>query len=212
MPLTELDARWTPIISAFAAVARPIIRSVYDSDSCIVSTRIAIDVFQEFNLLARPLVARMHAFNSAMACCLAEAREDNDAATYERWHHERGARAVHVGYADGHPVPRGYWAGHLVAVVERQVLVDASADQASRPHLGISLPGVIAEPVTPQFLAGMDGLAGRLSNGCGVIYQSFPRERSYRGADFWKGSRASRRVADTIITAMNRRLETLSAA
>jgi hypothetical protein len=199
MNLNPLDA--PSIVRAFAAVARPIIRSEYDLDSCIVSTRIAIDTFNRFGLRARPMVARMRAFNAAMARCLAEGGP-HDSITFERWDLEHGARTSSLGYADGRDVPRGYWAGPLVALVEREVLVDASADQASRPHDAIYLPGVLLASVTPKFRAGLEPLVLRTSDGCGIVYEHSPSERSYQTAPYWKSSALCRRVTDAIVATM----------
>lgn len=209
--LGHLDSRSASIISAFASVARPIIRTEYDVDSCIPSTRIAIDVFHHFDLRARPLVARMRAFNAAMGRCMAEGGPE-DEATFERWDRVHGARTSSVGYAEGRTVPPGYWAGHLVAFVADRVLVDPSADQASRPYDSISVPGVLVAPVDARFVAGIRGLILRTSDGCGILYECSPSERSYRSAPFWKSTPTSRRVCREIIAAMRLSIRLKNAA
>lgn len=204
--LDHLDTDSVSTVKAFAAVARPIIRSEYDVDSCIASTRIAIDVFHHFGLQARPMVARMRVFNPAMGRCFGETGP-YDATAFERCDREHGARTASIEYAVGREIPAGCWAGHLVALVERQLLVDASADQASCPHNSIYLPGVLIAPVTPKFRAGLAQLIISSGDGCGILYDPYPSERSYRSAPYWKSSPTSQLVTNAIIAAMRSSLD-----
>ena len=200
---SQLDTPSASIVEAFAAVARPIIRGEYDIDSCIASTSIAVGVLRHFGLQVMPMVARMRAFNPAMGQCLREAGP-LDAHAFERWNCDQGARMVSIGYADGRGVSEGYWAGHLVALVERQLLVDASADQASRPNDSIYLPGVLVAPITPMFRAGLERLLLRTGDKGGVVYEPYPADRSFRAAPHWKGSPTSKFVTNAIIVAMGK--------
>jgi hypothetical protein len=175
MTTPEIQATPKQIVEAFAQVAQPIIRyASHDVDSCIVSTRIAVDVFHHFRLLARPLVARKVVFNEAAL----RLTPDATAADYAK------ACIVRVGYGDG-PVPTGFWSGHLVAVVEREFLVDSVADQANVRDSGIELPGVLLHTVDNAFLSARSKLYGSYG-GCGVRYEAFPVERSYTSTPDWR--------------------------
>jgi hypothetical protein len=204
MNLDHIHADTADIILSFASTARPIIRTAYDTDSCIASTRIAVNVFHEFGLRAKPMVARMKVCNRAMAHCI-EQGLITDADSLERCSEQYGAHALGIGFSN-EPMPPGYWAGHLVAVVERSVLVDASADQASRSVQSIVLPGVVAETITRRFEAGLEPLVLRHRDGGVVQYHPSPRERSYRGALDWRESSISRFIVKEIVTAMTRSL------
>lgn len=195
------------IVEAFALIARPIIRQAsYDLDSCLVATRIAVDVFHHFGLRARPLMARMKIFNAAAlepTCGSATGRAA--AAAPE-------ACIVFIGYGN-EPVPPGYIPGHLVTVVEGAILVDAVADQANLPNTGIELPGVLLHRVHPAFLAGLSPLYGGW-NGCTVAYEATPSNRSYSSTPDWRrapdarGVVRSRIAVRTIIEEMSSLIDT----
>jgi hypothetical protein len=173
------------IVDAFAQVARPIIRRASSGvDSPIISTRIAVDVFRHFGLQARPLVVRKAIFNAA-AVCLASSESAIGAGE------EANPCVVRIGYGSD-PAPQGCFSGHLVAVVERQFLVDVLADQANNPNFGINLPGVLLHAVTPEFLVGWAPIFGKHSSGSVVRYRALPGDRSYAAAPEWRSGPSAR--------------------
>src|SRR5262249_43169019 len=107
-----------------------------------------------------------------------------------------------VGVGLGRDDEPGRWAGHLAAVLANRVLIDLTLTQASRPGHGIELPEVILVPVNEGFLAAESSLAGKL-NGCLVIYQARPDDRSFERSSDWR----SRKRRDAIVGAAIRRLK-----
>lgn len=174
----SVESTHEEIVEAFAMVARPIIRHAsYGFDSCIVATRIAVDVFHHFGLRARPLVARKQIFNAAALEQTCGSATDSDDTLPE-------ACIVLIGYGN-EPVTPGDFSGHLVTVVERGILVDAVADEANLPDTGIELPGILLHKVHPGFLAGWSPIYGSW-NGCTVAYEASPSERSYASTPDWR--------------------------
>jgi hypothetical protein len=200
MTTPEIQATTEEIVEAFAMIARPIIRHASnDWDSCIVATRIAVDVFHHFGLRARALVTRKQIFNAAALepTCGSVTVSDDTAPE---------ACIVLIGYDNA--VSHGNFSGHLVAVVEGEILVDAVADRANLPNTGIELPGVLLHTVDPDFLAGHSLLYGSHS-GCTVAYEASPNERSYASTPDWRrvpnaqGEVRSRVAVRTIVAEMS---------
>lgn len=173
LPTTEM------IVDSFAAVARPIIRGSYAANSCIASTRVALDVLHRFGLRATALVARAAVFNEATLT-------ESDALA-----------------AEG--------ADRLVVIVERALLVDASAKQAHRLQPGIELPGVLVMPVRTRFIAGLSPAATSVGT-CHVWYTPDPRDRSYTLTPDWQQTPDSRIATDEIVDAMRRVIQESEAA
>lgn len=181
MNSTDLQTSPKQIVDAFAQVARPFIRRASSGvDSSIISTHIAVDVCRHFGLQAGVLMTRKQIFNAAALCPTAA-----EPAIGANAREEANACVVRIGYGSG-PVPLGFMAGHLVAIVERQFLVDALADQANIPDSGINLPGVLLHAVNPQFLIGWSALYGKHSSGSAVRYDAIPADRSYASAPYWR--------------------------
>lgn len=100
-------------------------------DSCILSTKVAIEVLAAFGYKAKPVPVVCVVQNRVFV--EAEAQGFDLAAT------------PHSGWPEGaYSVGLGFWedegkAGHLIATVEDEILLDMSLDQASRPHMNIRL-------------------------------------------------------------------------
>lgn len=179
-------------LETFAKVARDEILLDFKIDSCIASTRITIEVMRRLKVKARPLAVEATVYNEGF----------HDAVTAEGWPDTSDTEAFHA-WCDKHNawslgIDRSQsqgdmrWPGHLVALVGRSpYLVDAAADQMSRPKKGIEMPGVFVQPlyqtgfVTGQqpaiFTGEEDGKVKQV-----VVYRAFPDDRSYNTAPDWK--------------------------
>lgn len=100
-------------------------------DSCILSTKVAIEVLAAFGYKAKPVPVVVVIQNREYLRAEAEGW-DLVETPHGAW--PEGAYAMGLGFwADEKK------AGHLIAVVEDEILLDMTLDQASRPHVNIRL-------------------------------------------------------------------------
>jgi hypothetical protein len=148
------------------ALSRPLRRRIledYRADSCIPSTRIAVDLLAELGLKARPLRVTLHAFTLALAERITqEGHLPTSKEELIRWCDETQGWSIGVGFSNTDPM-----AMHLVALVEEAWVWDLSADQASRPQRGIWFPMPLVFPATAEF---MRGQSVRLTSETAVAY------------------------------------------
>jgi hypothetical protein len=173
------------LVAALAATARAEILRDFRADSCIVSTRIALEVLRRFGVGGYALSVRAMIANAPFLERLkggaAPPAGHEDAL---RWAAEDGAWLIGLGFGEAGP---GRWPGHLVVIAERRWLVDLSLDQASRPQRSIVLRPLVAVVGEP-FLRGRKALEVPMG-GSLVRYEAVPRDRSYRNAPDWDDPR-----------------------
>jgi hypothetical protein len=146
----EHEALFPLVLSVLARSGRQEIRERFGLQSCIVSTRIVIDVLERYGIMGRPFAVRT-------------------IASY-------GDYAVVLGSVDGTPGKPAIWnggvAGHLVTVIpSKNLLVDVSIDQLDFSRFGIgALPCPFIAHVSDAFI---DGIASEYFSveGCGLVYQ-----------------------------------------
>jgi len=146
----EQEALFPLVLSVLARSGRQEIRERFGLQSCIVSTRIVIDVLNRYGIMGRPFAVRT-------------------IASY-------GDYAVVLGSVDGTPGKPATWnggvAGHLVTVVPgKNLLIDASIDQLDFARFGIgALPCPFVAEVSDAFI---DGIASAYFSveGCALVYQ-----------------------------------------
>lgn len=150
---------------------REIILETFEPTSCIISTRVAVEVLKVFGIRARGQAVKVEALNPR-AVLDVEAK-----ATEPRL----GSWIVGVEGTGQHDYDQNSWDGHLVAIFEDtkgEVLVDVSADQFARPAKDIH-----AEPLAIRLTGGWP--VGRLwPNGSALAYSPI-RSRSYRQSSNW---------------------------
>jgi len=188
-------------ISDFAVVARPIIRDVFPTDSCIASSRIAIAALGAFGLRVQPIAATVQVDNAILHRLLS-ANATPSAAEVTTWQ-ALGAYGVAIG--QGIPAQctdDDGWHGHLVAVANGTWLIDASADQMNRPKAGIELPGVFVVPLPTPLPACPSAIQMDLPDGSHLVYGLHPSNRTFRTARDWELSARAQAVVQTIIGAM----------
>lgn len=152
--------------------------------SCIASTKVTLEVLRELGVLARPMICSVQAFNKPMADRLdrGEVPTADDAWT---WWEEDGSWSVGVQIQD--PPQPGALGAHLVAIVQRSLLVDASLDQMDRPQRGIRLgPSVFGMP-DEQYRHFMDGgqVAVTDNEGTVIVYVASPMDRRFQESKDW---------------------------
>lgn len=172
------------VVDGLLAYARPEILRYFAADSCIASTRIALDVLGYFGIHAKAVPVSVTVFNE-------DAR-----AIYERDGIEEVARAVH---AARHQDTGGPWTlgigvdlpgkppgpGHVVAVLPRQrLLLDLSLDQANRPKKNLLLgPLAVDIPEDSRFMEEPGEVLpfiGQMDESVPPVALIYRRERSHR--------------------------------
>lgn len=163
-----------------AEVPARLIELGYARDTCILHTRVAVDILRELGVTARPLAARVMVFNAKFA---EETRRlghfplQGDDLSPEAWN-------VVIGYGTDPSADRPGFDGHLLAVVNERWALDLTIDQASRPKYGIELaPHFWA--VDQRFLRG-EAPDIFEAGGSYVRYEADPDERGFLHAGDWK--------------------------
>jgi hypothetical protein len=175
------------VLQSLLGIARPVILRHYRADSCIASSRIAIDVLSHFGILAEPLTVNLTVYNPAFAARIeAGDREPETQDELNEWIRKYGAWNVGVGMGGD---PRLLtWGGHLVVIAEKRCILDLSADQANRPQRNINLVPLGGD-VPPEFFDG-EPLFFQI-NGCVLKYLVSPDNNGYTSSPDWL--QASRR-------------------
>lgn len=200
IPAKETEA----VLTAFRATAKPWFRRFYSPDCCILSTRVAIEALGHFGVKAFPMTVEAFVFNRKFEQLVSKhGRFPANRAELLDWTDRQGGWSLGVGLG-GDPEPKK-WPGHLVAIVDRAVLIDCSLDQASRPHKGIAIPPIVDAPVTEDFIAGREPIVGRIGPLVSK-YQARPMDVSYRRTPDWTEPVRLHRTLDPIVEEMSKLL------
>ena len=193
------------IVAALLELARPELLRVFRRDSCIASTRVALDVLKTFGIAARPLSVKAVVYNAPYAARLELGMPlPESAEEMACWVREDGAWSVGVGFPNPDAPRVDGWPGHLVAVTERHLLFDLALDQASRPAHGLRL-GPLAVPASAAFLAGHVPLVARRA-GIRVEYLACPKDLTYRLTPDWRDRARRTPVVERIVRQLRQRL------
>lgn len=188
-----------PIVETLLHVARPIILSEYRADSCIGSTRIAIDALDYFGVEAIGFGCRAMVWNRVHAAAVDAGHSEPTSVL--------GAHSVGIGYpnAAAETTP-GLWL-HVVALTAHQ-LIDLSLDQASRPERDMET-APLAGP-RPAFKDGLHYSFACVDSGVRVLYERCDdpcvTELWHRSRN-WQRNVENRRLTGQVIRAMRKRLE-----
>lgn len=179
------------IVTAYADVARPLMRQWLSPNSCIAATRITMNILNVFGIDARPLpvVATVH--NPAW---LALGRKLKRQPTVDEQKADPGnAWSVGLGFndpesRDSYPVDPNNWAGHLVALtLNDALLIDGAIDQASRPQYDMPIPPIVlVQETTARFLDGSGSVVGETPDGVIISYHRNLTPDLYEHAPDWR--------------------------
>jgi hypothetical protein len=191
------------VLKGIESVLRQEILKGFRPDSCIATTRAVIRVLRNFGYHAEPFAVTAIVLNPTMAKYV-EAGTNLDAGDpgFKQWCKETGAWSVGVGggEVDARGVP-GY-GGHLVAILpHRNILIDASIDQAARPAKQIHFPRALIGPYPAGFLEGGQ-LHLHADNGSVLIYEKIVNE-SFRTSPDWKDKTRTRAAVKQTIKYIN---------
>ena len=169
-------------------VGRPTILEIADENSCIFSTRLAVDYLQSKGILAEPMAVSLVAYSPEFVRRADELGSMPDQQLTQQWFEESPAVwSVGVGVPEKASSTSAGWEGHLVAIVEGRYLLDLSADQVSRPEKQMLVKPFFCELALQQesFLSG-----GTLSvfskQHALLLYHARLNDRSYAQAADWR--------------------------
>jgi len=189
------------VLEHFWNVSKWAIPHFFDDRPCIAAGRVAFDVLREFRVKVRPFSVKMHVYNPVMTERILAGQRCDTEEQYREWE-AAGCVQANVGF--GEPQP-GCWAGHLVVIVEGQLMFDLTLTQATRPHWGIQMEP-LAALVEPGFLAGTENHV-EVVNGCGVKYMPYPEDKSYERAPSWNLKDRTARCTDEVKYRIRRALK-----
>lgn len=168
------------------------------TDTCILSTRFAVDYLSRAGLDVRALPVEVCLYNQAWHD-KAEAlgrfpQSEEEAQDWVRagcW-----SVGIGLGYPDERGAPFGKnpdkprYNGHLVAIVERAFIVDISLPQANRPEHGIVVEPLVLKIAKRSFLHGTSREVGGVkiddNPPVWISYEPYASERSYRNTPDWQ--------------------------
>lgn len=191
------------ILATLLHVARAEVLRDFRADSCIASTRVAVDALAYFGIPARPLSVKAAYYNrqaaehAARIGRLLESPEETIA-----WSKEDGSWGIGIGYApdESAQTDAEKWAGHLVAIAGDRLLIDLSLDQADRPQYDIKFAPVSFRLSTEEqamFLQ-PEGRIERFYRGGILFYTAFPHDQSFQNSQNWPSGQADGATARTI--------------
>jgi hypothetical protein len=150
----------------------------YARDTCILHTRVAVNMLRNAGLRAQALTVRVGVYNLAYAKWMSELgrmpRQTDD--------HHPGAWAVHIGFGRDPRREGPGFDGHVIAIVNERYALDLTIDQAARPEQGIT--------TRPHWwIADRGFIAGgvhafRMLNTF-VRYEAIPEERGFLTVADW---------------------------
>lgn len=152
MNSSVLDIKLQVILKVIARVGRIAILQDFRKDSCIASTRVMTRVLDHYGFHAEPKHVKVIIFNKVMLEYWNKGQVPNrETQEFRDFCDSTGAWSVGLGYEQPGQKP----VGHVVAVLpEEMIMIDASLDQANRPHKSIELPCPFITGIGSQFLAG----------------------------------------------------------
>ena len=171
-----------------AAPIRDVVRQTHHERSCIFTVSVVAEVARYFGVRASPIPVQATHFNAEAVRQLALPDAANGL-TGEAW-------TVGVGGTGkvGTGGDANNWDGHLVAVIGDSVLVDASADQFSRPQKAMVIgpfAGELAEPLSAQHPA-VFTVSGQ---GNKIVYVPMETPGPWRETRDWRDHRQVRKEA-----------------
>ena len=185
------------LLSDYIDIATKIIADNYNPDNCIVSARIAMEVFDNWHLKVKPLTVKVSIFNKLYSDKGAAPADEEEA---KKWIDE-GAWSVIVG--DRTEKNPQKWHGHLVSLIDKY-MIDTSVIQANRPNKNILVDPIVAELKDSEFKSGKNNIVFNM-NGSTMFYTVFPDDTSFMKHKDWWDVHACKNVVKDIISEMNRR-------
>jgi hypothetical protein len=189
-----LSAEQKRVLDAVTEQARPILLEEFRADSCIASTKVGLDVLAYFGMRGEPLAVSAMLFNAEAMTMLNEGTSMEDLhAVMKAIPADQPGGPWSLGLGVGSSQP-GTWAGHLVvALPQYRTIVDLSADQASRPHKGLTVETFHAVIDNTEWWSGEDPIVtfGTSEGATFVLDRRSPDPEGFRSAPNWQAKGSS---------------------
>lgn len=189
------------ILDLFVERAPAVLNDRFQQDRCLNATRIVVEVMKRFSLSAQPTSVIATAMNGVYADRVRNMGREPTKVDVEEWI-RIGGWAVGI---DTQAAEDGKWAGHLVAVVGKDWLVDAASGQFSRPDRNLTVPDVFAGAVGPRWLKGKEGANFQGPDGSVLCYRVREGDSSWVKQPGWQASTHNLQAADEIVKSMRGR-------
>lgn len=189
-----MDTAW---LDRFADVTRAEILRWWRPNSCIVSTRLGLEVLKYFGVGAAAQAVTVAAFTKAAAAAIIAGENPRD------FGHSVGIAGTDE--ITMQPDGRRSWDGHLVIRLTQQpVLIDLSADQLDRPQRGLRVPQPIIAPIddTTAFERGRSLVLESAEDGTVLFYTALTSRAWRKSSDWTKHQDQVRRSAATVINTL----------
>lgn len=185
-------------IVAYVEAATPVFREAFTANRCLNATRVCLDVMRRFNIRAEPISVHCMVMNKAFVMRLNGCRQKPTKEEIATWPED----AWCVGIDTDNPLVPGNWPGHLVAVVQKDWLVDSALVQLSRPQKSINLPDIFVGRIDRQFLKGKRPV-NYYSDREGILtYKARPEDKSYLETSGFNPSPWNREVTEAVVERM----------
>lgn len=173
---------FSKILDVVKTHARAEILKSFRTDSCIATTRLICRLFRHYGIACEPLPVRAHIYNKSFQDNVRDNPWAMSPEAFRDWCERTGAWSVGLGVPNsGEDI-----VGHYIAYLpDKKLLIDASIDQASRPHKGIHIDETLIFPAEPEFLEGKEPAVLTSDEGVSVMYTAHLENKSYKQSPDW---------------------------
>lgn len=159
-----------------------------------------MQVMHQLGLIAHPFEVRLSVGNAAYRHLRDQFGPPRTQAQLGHWFREQGAYVVGIGF----DVASEGIGGHLVAIVERRFLVDASIDQVADSLHELNPPSVLWGPVDPGFMSGLRPLQRMDVLALFIEYSRHAVARRYETSYDWGHNPETDSAVSRILSEINR--------
>lgn len=159
------------------------VSTFFESDCCVLATRVLLDVLGDLGVPAFPLAVVAAFYDPPVARHI----EQHGCTAW-------GACGTDLDEIGGHVVilgmppnqrrpmpedPRVPVQGHVAVIARERLLIDLTVSQASHPELGLPIDDILIAPINARFWRGQAEMSAQVEGGMGVRYRPFPHDRWY---------------------------------
>lgn len=163
-------------INRLAEFGPAVLRRHVSGPACVLSTRVGLDVLEQFGVPAAPLSVAVFLANAATVAWWACGRPGGETGLLKAGGYMLDTEGGFV----KNPPPGKPWNGHLaIELIEHGALLDLDIRQMARPAHGIEVPAV------GFFSWDGNAITAPLSRGAQIVYRAKREDRSYEAARDW---------------------------
>lgn len=171
----------------------------FRQDSCIASTKVVVKTLAHFKINARPLSVDVEVCNPTYCRLYDQINRLPNEEELKLWV-EQGARLVCIDSS-------GDKVGHVVAIVENELMIDLSIDQFNRPEKEIVISdGEGMGGVLPRNFVRNGGRVSYNCNGCSIVYWAQPENKFFLKSPNWQVGSQTQPIVDAMIRRIVRAL------